>query len=141
MLNVNISSHLESFTMIHLFRNVKTLGSCHNYPLYSWRNNCLGYGMLGFLDSSSQTWFFLNEKHVLSTLYILLSIFSYCCGNVCLRGTSRQLSSLSSQEHFEFLKADFFTWRPTQLFDLIFDYTWVLDDHQLIVMWGEIFAC
>ncbi|XP_071938935.1 probable thiol methyltransferase 2 isoform X2 [Coffea arabica] len=36
---------------------------------------------------------------------------------------AKELSSLSSQEHFEFLKADFFTWRPTQLFDLIFDYT------------------
>ncbi|XP_071939710.1 probable thiol methyltransferase 2 isoform X1 [Coffea arabica] len=36
---------------------------------------------------------------------------------------AKVLSSLSSQEHFEFLKADFFTWRPTQLFDLIFDYT------------------
>ncbi|KAL0341391.1 UNVERIFIED_CONTAM: putative thiol methyltransferase 2 [Sesamum radiatum] len=35
-----------------------------------------------------------------------------------------ELSSRSpNAEHFTFLKTDFFTWCPTQLFDLIFDYT------------------
>ncbi|XP_073141449.1 probable thiol methyltransferase 2 isoform X2 [Henckelia pumila] len=35
-----------------------------------------------------------------------------------------ELSSESpNAEHFTFLKADFFTWHPAELFDLIFDYT------------------
>ncbi|CAA0833330.1 Probable thiol methyltransferase 2 [Striga hermonthica] len=35
-----------------------------------------------------------------------------------------ELSSRSpNAEHFTFLKTDFFTWCPTELFDLIFDYT------------------
>ncbi|WCJ21820.1 S-adenosyl-L-methionine-dependent methyltransferases superfamily protein [Euphorbia peplus] len=32
-------------------------------------------------------------------------------------------SSLSNANYFTFLKADFFSWSPPQLFDLIFDYT------------------
>ncbi|THF96885.1 hypothetical protein TEA_022086 [Camellia sinensis var. sinensis] len=32
-------------------------------------------------------------------------------------------SSLPNADYFTFLKEDFFTWRPTELFDLIFDYT------------------
>ncbi|GKU92307.1 hypothetical protein SLEP1_g6054 [Rubroshorea leprosula] len=32
-------------------------------------------------------------------------------------------SSLPNADYFTFLKADFFTWQPTNLFDLIFDYT------------------
>ncbi|KAL6223681.1 hypothetical protein ACLB2K_002540 [Fragaria x ananassa] len=32
-------------------------------------------------------------------------------------------SSLPNAMHFTFLKVDFFTWHPTDLFDLIFDYT------------------
>ncbi|XP_002275789.3 probable thiol methyltransferase 2 [Vitis vinifera] len=32
-------------------------------------------------------------------------------------------SSLWNANHFTFLKEDFFTWNPTELFDLIFDYT------------------
>ncbi|KAL6971853.1 putative thiol methyltransferase 2 [Sarracenia purpurea var. burkii] len=32
-------------------------------------------------------------------------------------------SSLQNADYFTFLKADFFTWNPTELFDLIFDYT------------------
>ncbi|CAL5394732.1 unnamed protein product [Camellia sinensis] len=32
-------------------------------------------------------------------------------------------SSLPNANYFTFLKEDFFTWRPTELFDLIFDYT------------------
>ncbi|KAG1328242.1 Thiocyanate methyltransferase 1 [Cocos nucifera] len=32
-------------------------------------------------------------------------------------------SSLSNANYFTFLVADFFTWQPTELFDLIFDYT------------------
>ncbi|KAL3506951.1 hypothetical protein ACH5RR_032333 [Cinchona calisaya] len=36
---------------------------------------------------------------------------------------AKKLSSSSSEEYLEFLKTDFFTWCPTELFDLIFDYT------------------
>ncbi|KAJ6734083.1 hypothetical protein OIU79_001365 [Salix purpurea] len=32
-------------------------------------------------------------------------------------------SSLPNSSHFTFLKEDFFTWQPPELFDLIFDYT------------------
>ncbi|KAF5950446.1 hypothetical protein HYC85_012439 [Camellia sinensis] len=32
-------------------------------------------------------------------------------------------SSLPNADYFTLLKEDFFTWRPTELFDLIFDYT------------------
>lgn len=32
-------------------------------------------------------------------------------------------SSLPNADYFTFLKEDFFTWHPTELFDLIFDYT------------------
>ncbi|XP_004287179.1 PREDICTED: probable thiol methyltransferase 2-like isoform 2 [Fragaria vesca subsp. vesca] len=32
-------------------------------------------------------------------------------------------SSLPNAMHFTFLKVDFFTWHPTDLFDLVFDYT------------------
>lgn len=31
--------------------------------------------------------------------------------------------SLPNGNHFDFLAADFFTWQPTELFDLVFDYT------------------
>jgi hypothetical protein len=35
-----------------------------------------------------------------------------------------QLSSSSlNASNFTFLKADFFTWSPTELFDLVIDYT------------------
>lgn len=35
-----------------------------------------------------------------------------------------QLSSSSvNASYFTFLKADFFTWTPTELFDLVLDYT------------------
>jgi hypothetical protein len=34
-------------------------------------------------------------------------------------------SSLPNSSYFTFLKEDFFTWSPSELFDLIFDYTWV----------------
>ncbi|XP_026389797.1 probable thiol methyltransferase 2 [Papaver somniferum] len=37
---------------------------------------------------------------------------------------AREISSSSpSAKYFEFIEADFFTWRPTEIFDLIFDYT------------------
>ncbi|KAL2455528.1 putative thiol methyltransferase 1 [Forsythia ovata] len=37
---------------------------------------------------------------------------------------AKELSSGSpNAEHFTFLKTDFFTWHPAELFDLIFDYT------------------
>ncbi|KAI3977930.1 hypothetical protein MKX01_001053, partial [Papaver californicum] len=36
---------------------------------------------------------------------------------------AREISSSSPNANcFEFIEADFFTWRPTQIFDLIFDY-------------------
>ena len=34
---------------------------------------------------------------------------------------------------FNFLKADFFTWSPIELFDLILDYTWVGMNSGLVV--------
>ncbi|XP_021289634.1 thiocyanate methyltransferase 1-like [Herrania umbratica] len=37
---------------------------------------------------------------------------------------AKQMSStLPNADYFTFIKADFFTWHPTDLFDLIFDYT------------------
>ncbi|XP_022878984.1 probable thiol methyltransferase 2 isoform X4 [Olea europaea var. sylvestris] len=37
---------------------------------------------------------------------------------------AKELSSRSpNSDHFTFLKTDFFTWQPAELFDLIFDYT------------------
>ncbi|EPS63916.1 hypothetical protein M569_10868, partial [Genlisea aurea] len=37
---------------------------------------------------------------------------------------AKELHSLSRHAaHFDFIKADFFSWSPTELFDLIFDYT------------------
>uniref|UniRef100_A0A3Q7HLR5 Thiol methyltransferase 2 n=1 Tax=Solanum lycopersicum TaxID=4081 RepID=A0A3Q7HLR5_SOLLC len=40
-----------------------------------------------------------------------------------IRQATKLSSSSKSAENFVFLEADFFSWRPTQLFDLIFDYT------------------
>ncbi|XP_055820064.1 thiocyanate methyltransferase 1 isoform X2 [Solanum dulcamara] len=40
-----------------------------------------------------------------------------------IKQATKLFSSSKSAENFAFLEADFFTWRPTQLFDLIFDYT------------------
>ncbi|CAN6994810.1 unnamed protein product [Brassica rapa subsp. trilocularis] len=34
----------------------------------------------------------------------------------------KMFSSLPNSKHFSFLKEDFFTWEPTEKFDLIFDY-------------------
>jgi len=34
----------------------------------------------------------------------------------------QMFSSLSNAKHFSFLEEDFFTWEPTEKFDLIFDY-------------------
>lgn len=42
--------------------------------------------------------------------------------NAIKKAKERQCSS-SNADYFTFLKADFFTWCPTELFDLIFDYT------------------
>ncbi|CAM8975160.1 unnamed protein product [Rhodiola kirilowii] len=63
----------------------------------------------------------------------------------------RQLHSSSpSADHFEFVKADFFTWKPTELFDLIFHYTvfcaivphmrlsWAIRIHELLKPDGEL---
>ncbi|WMV40848.1 hypothetical protein MTR67_034233 [Solanum verrucosum] len=40
-----------------------------------------------------------------------------------IKQATKLFSSSKSAENFAFLEADFFSWRPTQLFDLIFDYT------------------
>ena len=64
-----------------------------------------------------------------------LSWFSDKYGGVCRFSTLSQclissvsmLMQLSSSSvnasYFTFLKADFFTWTPTELFDLVLDYT------------------
>ncbi|XP_009781476.2 putative thiol methyltransferase 2 isoform X2 [Nicotiana tabacum] len=44
-------------------------------------------------------------------------------GRALVPGCGSLFSSSKSAEYFAFLEADFFTWRPTHLFDLIFDYT------------------
>ena len=45
-----------------------------------------------------------------------------------------QLSySLPNASYFNFLKADFFTWNPSELFDLILDYTWVGMNSGLVI--------
>ncbi|CAH8392103.1 unnamed protein product [Eruca vesicaria subsp. sativa] len=36
--------------------------------------------------------------------------------------STKMFSSLPNSKHFTFLKEDFFTWEPTEKFDLIFDY-------------------
>jgi protein-L-isoaspartate O-methyltransferase len=36
--------------------------------------------------------------------------------------STKMFSSLSNAKHFSFLEEDFFTWEPTEKFDLIFDY-------------------
>ncbi|XP_039062154.1 probable thiol methyltransferase 2 [Hibiscus syriacus] len=41
---------------------------------------------------------------------------------------AKQMSSSSlNADHSTFLKEDFFSWRPTDLFDLVFDYTFFCD--------------
>ena len=42
-------------------------------------------------------------------------------------------SSLPNASYFNFLKADFFTWNPSELFDLILDYTWVGMNSGLVI--------
>ena len=42
-------------------------------------------------------------------------------------------SSLPNASCFNFLMADFFTWSPIELFDLILDYTWVGMNSGLVV--------
>ena len=42
-------------------------------------------------------------------------------------------SSLPNASYFNFLKVDFFTWNPSELFDLILDYTWVGMNGGLVV--------
>ncbi|XP_028100614.1 probable thiol methyltransferase 2 isoform X3 [Camellia sinensis] len=44
-------------------------------------------------------------------------------GRALVPGCGSLSSSLPNADYFTFLKEDFFTWRPTELFDLIFDYT------------------
>ncbi|XP_016471122.1 putative thiol methyltransferase 2 isoform X2 [Nicotiana tabacum] len=44
-------------------------------------------------------------------------------GRALVPGCGSLFSSSKRAEYFAFLEADFFTWRPTHLFDLIFDYT------------------
>ncbi|KAL3642146.1 putative thiol methyltransferase 2 [Castilleja foliolosa] len=50
-----------------------------------------------------------------------------------------ELSSVSTKaEHFTFVKTDFFTWCPAELFDLIFDYTFFCAiEPDLRSLWAE----
>lgn len=48
-------------------------------------------------------------------------------------------SSLPNASYFNFLKADFFTWNPSELFDLILDYTWVGMNSGLVVREKNLF--
>ncbi|KAB2013835.1 hypothetical protein ERO13_D09G165000v2 [Gossypium hirsutum] len=41
-----------------------------------------------------------------------------------IKKAKQMSSSLPNADDFTFIKADFFSWRPTDLFDLIFDYTY-----------------
>ncbi|TYI11240.1 hypothetical protein ES332_A09G197800v1 [Gossypium tomentosum] len=40
-----------------------------------------------------------------------------------IKKAKQMSSSLPNADNFTFIEADFFSWRPTDLFDLIFDYT------------------
>ncbi|KAK6914439.1 TPMT family, partial [Dillenia turbinata] len=40
-----------------------------------------------------------------------------------IKKAKESFSALPNANYFTFLKADFFTWPPNELFDLIFDYT------------------
>ncbi|KZV43668.1 putative thiol methyltransferase 2 [Dorcoceras hygrometricum] len=44
-------------------------------------------------------------------------------GRALVPGCGSLSSASPNADHFTFLKADFFTWHPAELFDLIFDYT------------------
>ncbi|KAI3975956.1 hypothetical protein MKX01_016639, partial [Papaver californicum] len=69
--------------------------------------------------------------------------------NAIKRAREISLSSPNAK-CFEFIEADFFTWRPTELFDLIFDYTffcaieprmrasWGIRMHELLKPDGEL---
>ena len=48
-------------------------------------------------------------------------------------------SSLPNASCFNFLMADFFTWSPIELFDLILDYTWVGMNGGLVVREKNLF--
>ena len=48
-------------------------------------------------------------------------------------------SSLPNASCFNFLKADFFTWSPIELFDLILDYAWVGMNSGLVVHEKDLF--
>lgn len=43
--------------------------------------------------------------------------------DVAIRKAKELSSSSPNANHFSFIKEDFFTWHPSELFDLIFDYT------------------
>ncbi|KAK2641608.1 hypothetical protein Ddye_023371 [Dipteronia dyeriana] len=43
--------------------------------------------------------------------------------DIAIKKAKEFSSSIPNANYVTFLKADFFTWRPTELFDLIFDYT------------------
>ncbi|XP_026461030.1 probable thiol methyltransferase 2 isoform X1 [Papaver somniferum] len=47
-------------------------------------------------------------------------------------------SSSPNAKYFEFIETDFFTWRPTELFDLIFDYTFFCAiEPRMRASWGK----
>uniref|UniRef100_A0A1J3EFZ6 Putative thiol methyltransferase 2 n=1 Tax=Noccaea caerulescens TaxID=107243 RepID=A0A1J3EFZ6_NOCCA len=64
--------------------------------------------------------------------------------------STKMFSSLPNSKHFTFLKEDFFTWDPTEKFDLIFDYNffcafepkvrplWAKRMHELLNPGGEL---
>ncbi|GFP83131.1 probable thiol methyltransferase 2 [Phtheirospermum japonicum] len=58
--------------------------------------------------------------------------------NNAIKKAAELSSGLPNAEHFTFLKTDFFTWCPTELFDLIFDYTFFCAiEPDLRLLWAE----
>ncbi|XP_039067977.1 probable thiol methyltransferase 2 [Hibiscus syriacus] len=70
----------------------------------------------------------------------------------CLKKAKQMSCSVPNADYFTFLKEDFFSWRPTDLFDLIFDYTffcaiepdmrpaWAQQVHNLLKPDGELIS-
>ncbi|XP_039157401.1 probable thiol methyltransferase 2 isoform X2 [Eucalyptus grandis] len=57
---------------------------------------------------------------------------------IALNRAVQLFSSSPNANHFIFLKEDFFTWHPTELFDLIFDYTFFCAiEPEMRVAWAE----
>lgn len=57
---------------------------------------------------------------------------------VAIRNAVEVCSSLSNADYYTFLKEDFFTWQPAELFDLIFDYTFFCAIYpEMRPLWGQ----